>query len=79
MKKRCYGWADAIVLSVLTLGTCGVVLFVIWKSTGIVGAPLWILTAAYVFVGIQMKKTILHFEPPNGKKEGGYNEVQPSA
>jgi hypothetical protein len=78
MKKRCYGWADAIVLGVLTLGTCGVVLFVLWKSTGTVGVPLWILTFAYVLVGIQMKKTILHFESPNGKKESGHNDVHPS-
>lgn len=65
-RKRCYAWADGIVSGVLTLGTHGVVLYVIWRSTGRIGAPLWLLTVAYTGVVVfKMKKTIVHSASPS--------------
>lgn len=64
INKRCYGRVDAIVIALLTLGTCGLVLYVLWKTPGTFGMPLWILILVVAFVGVifQMKRTILHYE-----------------
>jgi hypothetical protein len=64
VRKRCYGWMDVVVLLLLTLGTCIIVLCVLWTTKGVpITIPLCFFIVAFAGLIYHMWKTIIRFEP----------------